>query len=83
MEKFAEVFDRLGNSVVEKLNKYDVNAEVEFYPIAVMYTLDVMCGEFKSIIIFKTLLIRNHKKSNVRNSKPQTNVPISRNGHGR
>lgn len=40
-----EVFDRLGNSVVEKLKNYDVDDDVEFYPIAVLYALDVMCGK--------------------------------------
>lgn len=45
LEKFVEVFDRLGNSVVEKLNKFDHTDDVEFYPIAVLYALDVMCGE--------------------------------------
>lgn len=45
LETFAEVFDRLGNSVVDKLKQYDANDNVEFYPIAVLYALDVMCGE--------------------------------------
>lgn len=46
LEKFAEVFDTLGNSVVDKLKQYDANDDVEFYPIAVLYALDVMCGEY-------------------------------------
>lgn len=45
LDQFVEVFDRLGNNVVEKLKKYDANDDVEFYPIAVLYALDVMCGK--------------------------------------
>lgn len=45
LEKFVEVFDRLGNKVVENLQKFDATDDVEFYPIAVLYALDVMCGE--------------------------------------
>lgn len=43
-----EVFDRLGNSVVDKLKQYDVADDVEFYPIAVLYALDVMCGKYSN-----------------------------------
>lgn len=45
LDKFVEVFDRLGNTVIEKLHKFDVTDDVEFYPIAVLYALDVMCGK--------------------------------------
>lgn len=45
LEQFVEVFDRLGNMTVEKLKKYDADDDVEFYPIAVLYALDVMCGK--------------------------------------
>lgn len=45
LERFVEVFDRLGNTVVDKLNTLHTNQDVEFYPIAVLYALDVMCGE--------------------------------------
>lgn len=50
LEKFVEIFDRLGNSVVDKLKQHESNNEgmaddVEFYSIAVLYALDVMCGE--------------------------------------
>lgn len=45
LEQFVEVFDRLGTTVVEKLKTFDAADDVEFYPIAVLYTLDVMCGE--------------------------------------
>lgn len=44
LEKFAEVFDRLGHTVVEKLKKMEAN-EIELYPIAASYALDVMCGK--------------------------------------
>lgn len=44
-----EVFDRLGNTVVDKLNKLDANEPLEFYPLAVLYALDVMCGEWVKI----------------------------------
>lgn len=45
LEKFVQIFDRLGNIVIEKLDKMS-DTEIEFYPIAVMYALDVMCGEW-------------------------------------
>lgn len=49
LEQFVEVFDRLGTTVVDKLKKFDAQDDVEFYPIAVLYTLDVMCGELLDI----------------------------------
>lgn len=42
-----EIFDRLGNTVIEKLNTNSPDEMVQFYPIAVLYALDVMCGEFE------------------------------------
>lgn len=48
LEQFVDVFDRIGNVVVEKLQKYDPTDDVEFYPIAVLYALDVMCGKWNS-----------------------------------
>lgn len=46
LEKFVEIFDRLGNTVVEKLRTNSPNEMVQFYPLAVLYALDVMCGKF-------------------------------------
>lgn len=46
LEDFVKVFDRLGCTVVQKLKKFDANDDVEFYSIAMLYTLDVMCGEY-------------------------------------
>lgn len=46
LEKFVEIFDRLGNIVVNKLNTVSPDEIVEFYPIAVLYALDVMCGKY-------------------------------------
>lgn len=46
LEKFAETFDRIGNVLIEKLNGYDANESIEFYPISALYALDVICGEF-------------------------------------
>lgn len=46
LEKFVEIFDRLGNIVVDKLNTVSPDEPMEFYPIAVLYALDVMCGEY-------------------------------------
>lgn len=37
----------MGNTVVDKLKKFDAEDDVEFYPIAVLYALDVMCGKSK------------------------------------
>lgn len=48
LERFVETFDRISHNVVEKLNKFDATDDVEFYPIALLYALDVMCGELKS-----------------------------------
>lgn len=46
LEEFVEVFDRIGNTVVnEILRKFDATDEIEIYPIAVLYALDVMCGK--------------------------------------
>lgn len=46
LERFVEIFDRLGNTVVEKLKTIPPDEPTEFYPIAVLYALDVMCGEY-------------------------------------
>lgn len=46
LEKFVEIFERLGNTVVEKLDTYSPDQTVQFYSIAVLYALDVMCGKF-------------------------------------
>lgn len=45
LDQFIEVFDRLGTKMVEKLQKYDPEDDVDIYPIAVLYALDVMCGK--------------------------------------
>lgn len=46
LEEYVEIFDRLGNVFVNKtLAKFDVKDEVEIYPLAILYALDVMCGE--------------------------------------
>lgn len=45
LERFVEVFDRLGNTVVKKLSAVGANKAIEFFAIANLYTLDVMCGE--------------------------------------
>lgn len=58
LEQFVEVFDRLGTTVVDKLKKFDAGDDVEFYPIAGLYTLDVMCGEFIDNF-FLDLLLKN------------------------
>lgn len=50
LERFVETFDRIGNNVVDKLKKFDTTDDVEFYPIALLYALDVMCGELKSTV---------------------------------
>lgn len=53
LEQFVEVFDRLGNTVVtQTLKKYDREDEFEFYPVAVLYALDVMCGKFETLNLF-------------------------------
>lgn len=44
-----EIFDRLGNLVVDKLNTVSPDEVVEFYPIAVLYALDVMCGTYRVV----------------------------------
>lgn len=50
LERFVETFDRIGNNVVDKLKKFDTTDDVEFYPIALLYALDVMCGKLKSTV---------------------------------
>lgn len=56
LEQFVEIFDKLGNTVITNiLNKYGPNDEVEFYPIMVLYALDVMCG-MNRIILFLFLI---------------------------
>lgn len=49
LERFVETFDRISNNVVDKLNKFDTTDDVEFYPIALLYALDVMCGKLKIV----------------------------------
>lgn len=51
LEKFVEIFDRLGDTVVEKLNTVSPDETIEFYPIAVLYALDVMCESAMGVSI--------------------------------
>lgn len=49
LEEYVEIFDRLGNVFVNKvLAKYKPTDEVELYPLAILYALDVMCGEWNN-----------------------------------
>lgn len=50
LEKYAEIFEAQGNIFVEKLKKYE-NELVDFFPLAGLYTLDVICGEFEVIFV--------------------------------
>lgn len=47
LERFTEVFDRLGNTVVNKIEEFKPGEEIEIYQIAMRYALDVMCGELR------------------------------------
>lgn len=60
LERFVEVFDRLGNTVVEKLSAVGGDKAIEFFAIANLYTLDVMCGEL--LFLRKTELIQMKKE---------------------
>lgn len=44
--------------MVDKLKKFDSTDDVEFYPIALLYALDVMCGELKSTV---DLIVRSRQ----------------------
>lgn len=55
LEQFIETFDRIGNTLIKNhLSKYDKTEEFEIYPLAVMYTLDVMCGNYFILLCFYT-----------------------------
>lgn len=43
LEKFVEIMDEQGQVLVEKLKKLD-GEEVDFFPLANLYALDVICG---------------------------------------
>lgn len=45
LEKFAEVFDRLGNSFIDKLHELEAEKGIEFFHVAARYALDVISGE--------------------------------------
>lgn len=48
LERFVEIFDRLGNTVIDKLHHLDEQScdeGFEFVHIAALYALDVMCGK--------------------------------------
>lgn len=60
LEQFVEVFDRIGNVVVDKLKQYDPTDDVEFYPIAVLYALDVMCGKQLNCVFLRITIISLH-----------------------
>lgn len=44
LEQYVESFDRQGDILIENLQKCDPNDNVEFYKIATLYALDVICG---------------------------------------
>lgn len=61
LEQFTETFDSIGNTLIKThLSKLKINEEFEFYPLAELYALDVMCGnylrnQFGDLIIWKNL----------------------------
>lgn len=48
LEKFAEVFDRLGNSFIDKLYELEADKGIEFFHVVARYALDVISGECES-----------------------------------
>ena len=46
LEQFAEVFDRLGNSFIDKLYELNADKGIEFFHVAARYALDVISREF-------------------------------------
>lgn len=52
LERFVEIFDRLGNTVIDKLRQLDDDSRAngfEFSHMAALYALDVMCGRWNWI----------------------------------
>lgn len=47
IEKSIEVFNRVGNTVVDQLTTISPNKSVQIFHIMKRYTLDVLCGELK------------------------------------
>lgn len=45
LEQFVEVFDRLGTTLVNKLNDIDSKEDIDIYPLAQLYALDVISGK--------------------------------------
>lgn len=44
LDQYIEIFDRQSNIFIENLEKYNSSDNVEFYRIATLYALDVICG---------------------------------------
>lgn len=48
LKRFVDIFDRLGNTVIDKLYQLDDESRkngYEFIQMAALYALDVMCGK--------------------------------------
>ncbi|GAB0099269.1 Cytochrome P450 [Sergentomyia squamirostris] len=43
LEQFCEVFDRQGDTLIEKLKKVDPDESIDIYPLVTLYALDVIC----------------------------------------
>lgn len=53
LDQFVEVFEQQGNPFVAKLKELSVKDTVDVFPLATLYALDVICGEFfLSVITF-------------------------------
>lgn len=48
LERFAETFDRLANTFINKLYEYDVNADIDLFHLVGLFALDVVCGMYWS-----------------------------------
>lgn len=50
LEQFVDVFDRIGDTLVDTISKdFKYGDDIDFYPIFVLYSLDVMCGNCSAL----------------------------------
>lgn len=51
LEKFAETFDRLANTFINKLHEYDADADIQLFHLVGLFALDVVCGMYWPILV--------------------------------
>ena len=57
LRQFVDVFESVGNVLVDKLEKYDGLPSVDLHPLVSLCTLDVISGSCTHVVILVCVLV--------------------------